>query len=439
MWHFVRSNAWLVGIVAVATAGLFLLVDPAPPQTITLATGVEGGAYHRFGERLAKRLADEGLTVRLQPTRGSVENLDLLRAESGPVSIALVQSGLAVHDEPGELRLLGSLFYEPLWIFHRADMRIESPLDLRGRRVAIGPQGSGTRAVATLVLEAHGLGREDDVVTSDASGGAAADALQRGEIDAACFVGAPGPAYIDALLRDPQVRLFNLRRQAAFKANFPQLTTLTIGQGQLNLATDLPAQDIGVLASVATFVVNDRFHPGLTPLVLDAVRDLLRNGGVLERPGEFPLARPGDFPLTREAEHFHRYGLPFMMRYLPFWAASLIDRLIILVIPMLALLIPLFRTAPPLYRWRTRRKIFRWYKHLREYDQRIRSGAIHDTIEEDIRRLHDLQDEILRVQVPLSYSDELYDLHLHIDWVIRRLEWIKEHGRTADDSEPRRA
>ncbi|MGH8019653.1 MAG: TAXI family TRAP transporter solute-binding subunit [Opitutaceae bacterium] len=433
MLHFLRANAWLVAVVALAIGALFVFVDPAPPREIMLATGVEGGAYHEFGRKLAQRLAQDGMTVRLQTTKGSVENLELLRAPDNEVSIALVQSGLAVNEDPGELRLLGSLFYEPFWVFYQENLELDSLRDLRGRTLAVGVQGSGTRAVATLVLDAHGLSEAGAANLQDLSGNAAADALLEGAVDAAMFVGAPGSDYVEKLLRDPRVRLFDLRRERAFRAVFPQLTTLTVGEGQLSLAENLPAADHAVLASVATFVVNDRFHPGLTPLVLRAVFDLLRNGGVLEQPEEFPQARPGDFPLTREAEHFHEHGLPFMMRYLPFWAASLFDRLIILLIPLLALLIPIFRAAPPLYRWRVRVRIYRWYKHLREVDQRIKSGKIEDTVEADLKALHELQDEILEVQVPLSYTDELYELHLHIEWVIRRLQRVKREEAEEDD------
>lgn len=426
MLHFLRVNLWTVVVVALAITALVVFVDPAPPDELTIATGVEGGGYDAFGRRLAERLAQDGMKVALRPTAGSAENLALLRDPDGDIGIALVQSGLAPREDPGDLRLLGSLFYEPLWLFHRADFEPDSVRDLQGRAVAIGAPGSGTHAVARMILEAHGA----DADAFLAIGGAeAVTALQEGRVDAAFFVAAPGSPQVRELVADPGVRLMDMRRRRALQAHFPQLTTLVVGQGQLDLAADLPASDRGLLASVATLVVNDRFHPGLTPLVLNAANDILRQGGLLERPGEFPADRPGDFPLSREAGHYHNYGLPFLMRFLPFWAASLFDRVIILLIPLLALLIPVFRAAPPLYRWRTRRKIFTWYRHLREIDRRIEAGTIAATIDEDLKRLHALQDETSRVDVPLSYADELYALHLHIEWVVRRLEALRAKAR----------
>jgi len=166
-------------------------------------------------------------------------------------------------------------------------------------------------------------------------------------------------------------------------------------------------------------------------LVLAAATAVLQSGGRLEKPGEFPAARPTDFSLLPEAEHFLRNGPPFLMRYLPFWAAIVVFRTIILVIPLLAVLIPLIRVAPPIYVWRTRKKIYRWYKDLREIDQRLQSGQTNDTVEEDLAGLRRLEDEVLQIKVPLSYADELYDLHLHIEWVIRRLERQMRDGVAA--------
>jgi hypothetical protein len=184
----------------------------------------------------------------------------------------------------------------------------------------------------------------------------------------------------------------------------------------------------------------------LTPLILDAAAEVLRDGGALERSGEFPASYPTDFKLLSEAAHYHRFGPPFLMRYLPFWVETVAFRIVIHVIPLLALLIPLVRSTPPLYVWRTRARIYRWYKHLRGIDQGIETGTINETVNEDIAGLLKLENEILKVQGPLSYADELYDLHLHIEWVLRRLErvragcssdsarsWFSHWGRREDD------
>jgi TRAP-type uncharacterized transport system substrate-binding protein len=425
---FLRANLWWVIVAAAAVVTLSLLVDPTPPREIGLATGPEDGAYHTFGRRLAERLAEQGLEVRLKPSAGSVENLELLRSDESPVAIALVQSGLVSSNaqETG-LHALGSLFLEPVWLFHQRSAPLLSLRDLAGKRVAVGIEGSGTLPVARAILEANGLlsaeGSRVDIVS--AGGQEAAADLLAGKINALFLVAAPGNTVADQLLRDPQIDFYSLTRERAYQAAFPRLMTLTIGEGQLDLAVNLPDTNKTVLAAAVTLVNNDRFHPGLTPLVLETAADVLREGGALEPPGTFPSSQPTDFPLLREADHHHRYGPPFLMRYLPFWAATVVFRTIIVLLPLLALMIPLIRATPPLYRWRTRARIYRWYKHLREIEQRIDSGSIRDTVDEDIRGLRNLEDEILKVQVPLSYADELYDLHLHVEWVVRRLERLR--------------
>ncbi len=427
MSQFLRSNAWVIAVVAIVIAAAFYFVDPAPPHEITLATGLEGGAYDEFGRKLATRLNAEGLTVHLRPTKGSVENLSLLQATDNDVSIALVQSGI-VRDGETRLRSLGALFHEPLWVFTRRDFNLPSLHDLRGRKVAIGPEGSGTRPVALRVFELNGF--PDGVETVPLGGDEAYAALRNREVDVAMFVASPQSPFIRKLLVDPEVKFQGLNRVPAYQAAFPRLTTVAIGEGQLDLARNLPANERTLLSSVVTLVVNERFYSGFAPLVLQAAQDILRDGGALERPGEFPAPRPGDFPLLAEAEHYHRNGPPFLMRILPFWVATVLVRVAILLVPLIVVLVPLFRIAPPLYQWQTRRKIFRWYRHLREVDQRLHSGTIRETVEADLHRLRELQTEILAVQVPLSYADELYELHLHIDWVIRRLEGFAQASPT---------
>ena len=423
MLPFLRANAWVVIIAGLVVAAVLTLVDPTPPRAFTLVTGDPNGAYHAFGVRLADELKKQGLELTLRPSKGSSENLALLASSDETISIALVQSGLRA-EAHADFQSLGSLFFEPMWVFTRRDFTLASLHDLRGRSVAVGAEGSGTLPVALQVLEANGL--TSQVTTLRIGGDEAVAALREGHVEAACFVGSPLGTTIKQLLEDPALTFHGLRRERAYQTAFPNLATMTIGEGQLDLARNIPETDRVMLASVVSLVVNDRFHPGLAPAVLEAATTLLRQGGTLEKPGEFPAARPTDFPLLAEAAHYHRNGPPFLMRFLPFWAATVAFRIFILIVPLLAILIPLLRIAPPLYQWRTRRRIFRWYSHLREIDLHLTNGMQADKIEGELEKLHELQDEILKVKVPLSYSDELYDLHLHVEWVIQRVQREKE-------------
>jgi hypothetical protein len=268
----------------------------------------------------------------------------------------------------------------------------------------------------------HELGSEDAVA-----------ALESGSIDAAFFVLPVENPIIRRLARNPELEFHDMRRAAAFEGHFPFLSSCRIPAGLLDLAADIPDSDRTLLAPVATLVVNDRFHPALTPLVLEAARRVVGKGGLIEKSDEFPSARSVSFPLTQEADHYHRSGPPFLLRYLPFWAASLVDRMVILVIPFMALIIPLVKVAGPLYRWRIRSRIYRWYRYLRETDQKFREGTIGKSIDSQIKKLEEMEMEIRRIDVPLSYADELYDLHLHVSHVLRRLRSLEPGAPAGGD------
>ncbi len=423
MQNLLRSKLGWVALAGIIIVLAFFFANPGPPRTIMLATGAPGGAYDAFGRQLAARLEREGLTVMLRETQGSVENLGLLADQESGVSMALVQSGIAAEEAGTDLRSLGALFHEPLWIFTRRNSGLASLRDLRGQRVAIGPEGSGSRPLAQQVMQLTGVA---DAVQIDGRGGEAAyDALRAGDVDVAMFVASPQSPFIRKLLASPELEFHGLQRPRAYEAALPRLAAVEIGEGQLDIPRNIPDRDLTLLSAMVTLVVNERFYSGLAPLVLEAARDVLRHGGALERPGSFPAPRPVDFRLLREAEHYHRAGLPLLLRILPFWVATMSVRIALLIVPLMVLLIPLFRVAPPLYQWRTRRKIFHWYSYLREIDQHLRSGVSGSTLEADWKRLQELQHEVSGVKVPLSYTDELYELHLHIDWVIQRLERIR--------------
>ena len=428
---FLRANAWLALLFVVIAVALYQFVDPAPPRSLTMATGAEGGRYYALGNYLRAELAKEGVTLEVVPSAGSGDNMVHLADPDGAVSIAFVQSGMERVFDHGaaELSSLGSLYYEPIWLFYRSGLALESVTGLGGLRVAVGEPGSGTRAVGQYLLAENGLTGER-VALVDVGGEQVVELLREGEVDAAFFTVSPESELLEELVGLPGVDFMDIRRSAAYTARYPFLSSVRISEGLLDLERNIPDTDRTTLASVATLVVNERFHPALTPLVLEVLSGPLRRGGVLERPGEFPSPNHVGYSLTREAQHYYEYGPPFLMRYLPFWAASLVDRLVIFVIPLLVILVPLSKIAGPLYRWRIRSRIYTWYRYLVETDRRIVEGAIDDRKEER-RKLDRLADELAEVEVPLSYSDELYHLKQHVEYVKRRLANDSGNGGAA--------
>jgi len=421
---FLKTNAWLALAVVLIALGLYRLVEPAPPSEITMATGDEEGYYHALGQYLQQGLQREGVELKLVSTAGSSENMGLLADPDGPVSIAFVQSGVERVINVGDTALesLGSLYYEPIWLFYRRDVPLDTARELRGFRVAVGAEGSGTRAVAEYLLAENGLLDEDTgLIVVEAGGEEAVELLRSADIDAAFFTVSPLSDTIQTLIEMPEIDFLDMRRSAAYTARYPFLSSVSITEGLLDLERNIPPEDRVTLASTATLVVNERFHPALTPLVLELLSRRLGEGGILEQPGEFPSAQSVGFSLTKEAAHYYKNGAPFLLRYLPFWTASLVDRLVIFVVPLLVIIVPLIKLAGPIYRWRTRSRIYTWYRHLQETERRLAEGKIGNLAKER-QRLDVMTEELAAIDVPLSYADELYELKAHVEYVRSRLE-----------------
>mgnify|MGYP002223849445 CR=1 FL=1 len=264
--------------------------------------------------------------------------------------------------------------------------------------------------------------------------GAAAEALRAGELDAAFFVLPADNALLGQLIADPALRLVDLREARALAARLPALEHLVLVEGLLDIGANIPSRDISLLSPVATLVVNDSFHPTLTSLVLEAARDALRDGNLLDSPADFPAASPLEVDLTPEADYYHREGVPFLQRYLPFWFASIVDRYVVLLIPFVVIMLPLLRSMGPIYAWRMRARVFRWYEHLRRVDRLIINGEIRNCLNDEIDSLRRLEADLSRVDVPLSYAHELYSLHLHVRYMVKRLEVMREEDSSVPSS-----
>lgn len=415
----IYGPAFFVAIVGFVIAYQF--VDPAPPERIVIATAAEDGAYHSFALRYRELLARHGVELELRSTAGSVENIDLLRDESEDVDVAFVQGGIATQGAEPPLYSLASLYFEPLWVFHRRELELESLGDLAGKRLAVGAEGSGTRAVALKLLAENGVpGSARGLLPL--GGQAAAQELLSGDIDAVFLVASPSAPAVDELLRSDRVTLLSFRRAEAYTRVHRFLSNLSLPEGVLDFEADIPAVDKVLLAPAATLVARADFHPALTDLLLQAASRVHGRGGLFEAPGEFPSTLYLDLPLSDEAERHFKYGPPFLQRYLPFWAATLIARLKVMLVPLLALLFPLFKVLPPTYRWRVRSRIYRWYRELLEMDAKLHGSGEYKSAEIDLARLDRLESDVAKIHIPLSYADELYALRMHIDLMRRKIE-----------------
>jgi TRAP transporter TAXI family solute receptor len=411
--EFVRVWGVVTALVAAGFVVTYQFVSPPPPRTIRIATGGADGAYYAFARQYARLLADDGISLEVVPTAGSVENLQLLR--SGNVTLALVQGGTASADDRAQLRALGSLFLEPLWVFTREGDRLERLSELRGKRVAVGAVGSGTNLLAMQLLAANGITDANTTIVHD-DAASAGPKLSRDTLDALLQVASPTAPFVRELLRQPAIELFDFERAEAYGRIFPALTPVVLNEGVLNLERNLPPRDTTAVAVAAMLVARDDLTPNLVPAVLDAVTRVHRTGGVLEQPRQFPSIDLVDLPMSEDAARYIAEGPSLLYRWLPYGTAVRMDRLKLMILPFVALLIPLFRVAPSLYTWRVRSKIYRWYAQVREIDQLVAESP-----RAAAERLAILEREVAAVSVPLSYTGELYHLRLHIHLLQQRL------------------
>lgn len=430
--EFVRVWGVVAGIVVVGFVATYQYVDDPPPRAIRIAAGVENGAYTAFAERYARLLADDGIALEVVPTAGSVENLALLR--NGDVTLALVQGGSATAEDREHVQALGSLFLEPVWILTGAESRIRRLSDLKGGRVAVGTPGSGTHLLAMQLLSASGVTESSaSLIRSDAS--EAGRLLSQGDADAMVLVTSPEAPFLQPLLRTPAITLFDFERAAAYSQVLPFLTPVVLSEGVLDLEENVPPQDTTLVAVAALLAARPDLNASLIPALLNTMTRVHESGGVLERRRQFPSVDFVDLPLNADAARYIRQGPSFLYRWLPYGTAVLLDRLKLLVLPLLALLIPLVRVAPPLYQWRIRSKIYRWYAVVREIDSMLQDESTAGRREALADRLSALENEVTSVSVPLAYTGELYHLRLHIGFLQEKLQ---SRGRSTSIPHPQR-
>lgn len=415
----VLAPAIILALIGFIVAYQF--VDPAPPKRIVLATGGADGAYYLYGQRYQKLLQRNGIELEVRTTAGSLENLSLLEADSNGVDVAFVQGGTGELARGEDLLGLASLYFEPLWVFYRADAPADDVSAFRGKRLAVGPEGSGTRSVAMRILDDNGIS-EASATLLPIGGRKAVDALTGGEADAVFLVASPESPSVRALVEDPAIRLLSFRRAAAYTRIHRFLSAVTLPEGVIDMSANVPAKDVVLLAPAATLVASPKLHPALVGLLLQAADEVHGGGGLFEKRGDFPSEKYLEFPLNPDARRYFRSGPPFLQRFLPFWVAIFIDRMLVMLLPLLALAFPLMRIMPPVLRWRIRSRIYRWYRELLAMDPAQRVEAVPARLQEYMAAIDRMEQEVAKVEVPLSYADQLYHLRLHIKLVRDKLE-----------------
>lgn len=407
----------------------FWLLDPTPPRQVVLLTGPEQSAFEVFGQRYQAALKRQGIALELRRTAGSVDNLKALTDPASPAVFGFVQGGTTSTEtaESQGLHSLGSLFYEPVWIFYREASAVErtggAAIDQLGRlagwRVNVGTEGSGGPRLFQRLLEANQLAADAiDARTLEPSQGVAQ--LLEGTLDAVVLPQAAESLLVQMLLQTPGIRLFDFAQAEAYARRLSFLSHVVLPRGIVALGRDLPAQDYHLVATTATLVARDGAHPALVRLMVQAAADIHGGASWFRKAGEFPSAQYNEIPVADEAQRHYKNGRPLLQQYLPFWLANLIDRMWVVLTVILAMLLPLSRVVPPIYQFRVRSRIFRWYAQLRRIEEdAARPDADRDAL---VSELDALEARVEQIAVPLSYADELYSLRSNIGLVRMRLK-----------------
>jgi TRAP transporter TAXI family solute receptor len=421
----VSAGPFILLALALLTLAYWWL-DPNPPKQVTLATGPAQSAYAEFGTRYAKALAQSGIEVRLVASEGSSANLQLLR--EGKVDLGFVQGGSdenPLNAESG-IESLGSLFVEPLWLFYKTQAAIDATTNdtltsfgqLKTLRINVGTKGSGVPALMEKLFDVNRL-ELATLKLSKLEQTPATMAFLNNEVDAIVFASAPESPMVQMLLQTPGVKLLDFNQNEAYSRRFSFLTPVVLPRGVVDLAGDVPTSDVRLVAPTTTLLARDDVHPAILQLFSQASLKMHGSASWFNRAREYPNVANTEFPLAQEADRTIRSGVPLLQRYLPFSMANLMERMWLALGIIVAVLLPLSRIVPPLYQFRIRSRIFRWYGQLRNIEERL--GEKVEPTDSLLKELEALEAHAEKVTVPLSYADELYSLRNHIDMVRQKL------------------
>jgi len=419
---FVIVPALLVVVAAVWIARKALRF--APPTTIRIASGPEGSGYRNQAEKYKKIIEAYGVKVQVVPSKGALDNLQQLADRKAKVDVGFVQGGLSDGIDTTGLVSLGSVFAQPIMAYCRSDVPIEMLSQLKGKRIAVGPEGSGTRVLAMKLLKINEMDGPPTQL-QEMGGEDAAKALIAGTTDVAFLMGESAtPQVMRSLRAVPGIELASFRQADGYLRKFRFLSKLTLPEGAMDLAKNYPPRTMTLIGPTVELVARNDLHPALSDLLIGAAREIHGTPGMFRNAGEFPAPLARDFPISRDAERYYKSGEQFLYKRLPFWLASLIDRLLVVVLPLLVIIVPATRIVPALYRWRVRSRIYRWYGALMAIERDMLTTRTPERRDAILKRLDDIEGAVNELKMPLSFADQLYVLRDHVATVRRRLHTV---------------
>ena len=418
---FIAAVLPLLLITLLALWAGFKFIRPAPPDTIIITGGAKGSSFANAAEKYRAILERNGVKLQILESEGSLDNLRRLRDPAFKVDVGFVQGGLVVDGDAGDLVSLGSLFYVPLVVFYRGEEPVERLSEFKGKRLAIGREGSGTHFLNVLLLRANGVDKTTSTLL-DLSGADAAQALLERKIDAALLMGdAATPEIMRKLVHTRGIHMMDFKQADAYSRRFRYLSKLELPMGSIDFAKNMPEQTMALIAPTVELVARPDLHPALSDLLVEAARETHGRATLLQRAGEFPAPLEHEYPISGDAARYYKSGKGFWYRYLPFWLASLVDRTMVVLVPIVVVLIPGIKLVPALYRWRIRTRIYKRYGELMALEREMLNETTPEQRTALGKRLDEIEKRVNGSKMPLPFADQFYVLREHINFVRRRL------------------
>jgi len=422
-WAFAQTVGPAVLLCAALIWATLHFFSSAPPHTLTISSGPKGSNFETIAQRYSRILARNGIKLKVVESAGSLDNLNRMSDPKSHVDIALVQSGVSSTGDTDDLESLGGMFYQPLLIFYRSPKALQRLSELSSQRIAIGPEGSGTRYLALALLKANEIEPGGSTVLSNLEGENARTALLQGQVDAIFLTGdSASPATIRKMLHTEGIRLFEFPQAEAYARRFAYLSKLTLPAGAFDLGENLPPADISLLAPTVELVAHSNLHPALCDLLIEAATQVHGRASLLQAAGQFPNPSVHSFPISSEAARYYKSGdRSFIYRYLPFWLASVLSRLLIVIVPLLVIIIPSLRYVPLLYRWRIDSRIHHRYGELMELERQTLGELTDQRRAKLLEELEVIEKSVISRKMPGSHAEQVYVLREHIDFVRNKL------------------
>jgi hypothetical protein len=415
------SSILVAGIVL--SVAVFMFLDTAAPRTLTISSGPAGSAFQRNAERYQKILARDGVVLKILPSEGSADNLKRLSDPKSRVDIGFVLGGEARDATFDKLVSLGSVAYQPLMIFYTGKP-LELLSDFKGKRLNIGPVGSGTHDLALKLLKGNGIVPGEATLLDETDLADPEKDLRAGRFDAVFLMSDSTATTVTRnLMRDETVHLFSFAQADAYVRRINTLSKLYLPRGALDFGKDIPAHDVYLIAPTVNLVARDSLHPALSDLLLEAAREVHGSAGIYRKRGEFPAPNESEFRMSPDATRYYTSGKSFLYRSFPFWLASLIARTLAVLVPLVLLLVPALKIAPAIYRWRIESRIYRWYRVLLDLERdAFKPSADPERRAELMRQLDHIENAVNRIVIPASFGDLFYGLRGHIEFVRHNLK-----------------